>query len=512
MSGQHAAGTSTQLLTPLVAAGPLNSGFLRDSQKLVRVILVGADISILLISAICSHLLFTTNPMLQTGALALATVVTLTAVFALHCLGAYRIGNLNKTSANICRAVAVWTTLSILLFGIVTTSFPADALKIDACIAFMFIGFVGLTLRSAITMPLTRWSGNIQSNQAKCIVLGAGSFGRTVANHLATQSWPKIQIIGFLDDDPELLGTTVDGIPVLGDLAATRRLVDSYGGGDNKPTVTDHKPKQADIGPITQIWIALPTAGLERGHEVLSSLTGCSVNIHWVPDVTQLRQVNMGIDELAGLPVINVTQPPAVGLAHLAKSAQDKILAFTALVLVAPILLLCILLIRRSTDGPALFRQIRYGIDGRKISIWKLRTMHNGAHHREYVEVAPEDSRVTRIGWFLRKTSLDELPQLVNVLTGSMSLVGPRPCATNFVDRYRQAAPAFMERHIVKPGITGWAQVHGWRGETSIEKRLEYDLFYINNWSFWFDLKILVLTFTKVAWRGNSPIRGRKLQ
>jgi Undecaprenyl-phosphate glucose phosphotransferase len=204
------------------------------------------------------------------------------------------------------------------------------------------------------------------------------------------------------------------------------------------------------------------------------------------------------LEELDGIPIINIHDVPLKGFNTVLKRAIDAGLSAAALLVVAPLMLLLTIIIKASSKGPAFFRQERMGLDGKRFYVWKFRSMYHEAERESGPVWAREDDpRCTPVGRILRRFSLDELPQFWNVLKGDMSLVGPRPERPFFVEQFKQRIPQYMLRHKVKAGLTGWAQVNGWRGNTSIEKRIEYDLYYIENWSVSLDFKILWLTVLK---------------
>jgi putative colanic acid biosynthesis UDP-glucose lipid carrier transferase len=197
--------------------------------------------------------------------------------------------------------------------------------------------------------------------------------------------------------------------------------------------------------------------------------------------------------------MLNLNASPMIGMNRFVKAIEDRLLAFLIIIFVSPILLLIALIIKMTSEGPVLFKQLRHGWDGRIIKVYKFRTMKLHTEAKGHITQAKQnDARITPFGKFLRRTSLDELPQFFNVLQGRMSIVGPRPHAIEHNEFYKDSIKAYMQRHKVKPGITGWAQVNGWRGETDhitkMEKRVEYDLYYIENWSLGLDLKIIFLT------------------
>ena len=246
------------------------------------------------------------------------------------------------------------------------------------------------------------------------------------------------------------------------------------------------------------IYIALPMGSQPRIINLLNQLRDTTASIYFVPDIFMFDLIQARVDTLNGIPVVAVCETPYFGFNGFVKTISDYILATLALILLSPLMILIAIGVRASSPGPALFRQHRYGLDGKKIVIYKFRTMtvlEDGPKIRQATKV---DERVTRIGQILRRTSLDELPQFINVLQGRMSVVGPRPHAVAHNEIYRKLIDGYMVRHKVKPGVTGWAQVSGLRGETDtvekMERRVEYDLAYLRNWSLRLDLVIILKT------------------
>lgn len=253
---------------------------------------------------------------------------------------------------------------------------------------------------------------------------------------------------------------------------------------------------------IDQVWVTLPLKEEALLHEVLDNLALTPVEVKYVPDLFGLRLFSHSLTEVNGLPVLNLCSSPMHGMNALLKAIEDRVLSVIFLLILSPLMLLVALAVKLSSRGPVFFTQDRLGIGGRTIRVLKFRSM---VVHEEsdgaVTQATRQDPRITTVGAFLRRTSLDELPQFINVLRGEMSIVGPRPHAMAHNAYYQNLVEGYMDRHRVKPGITGWAQVNGYRGETeTLEKmqgRVEYDLYYIENWSLWFDLKIIVLTALK---------------
>ncbi|MCL4137680.1 UNVERIFIED_CONTAM: hypothetical protein GTU68_023996 [Idotea baltica] len=249
-----------------------------------------------------------------------------------------------------------------------------------------------------------------------------------------------------------------------------------------------------DKGKVDQIIIALSYTEPEFLEPILAAIGDSMVDVKIVPDVQQFIQLGSEIEDFNGVPIVSLASTPLCGVNRLVKRSLD--IAFGAIFLVVffPLMLLIALAVKLTSRGPIFFTQERVGLDGKQFSIYKFRTMARDAENNGAKFAVRGDTRVTGLGRMLRKTSLDELPQLVNVLRGQMSLVGPRPERPVFIKEFRRHIPKYMLRHKVQAGMTGWAQVHGWRGNTSIEKRIEYDLYYIEHWSLALDFKILFMT------------------
>ena len=239
----------------------------------------------------------------------------------------------------------------------------------------------------------------------------------------------------------------------------------------------------------------------KRIHELVTALSDTTCSVLLVPDVFTFKLLHSRASELNGIPLISIFDTPMLGVNALIKRAEDIILASLILLLISPILFGLALAVRLTSRGPAIFKQRRYGIDGKPIEVWKFRSMTVTENGATITQATKSDSRLTPIGAFIRRTSLDELPQFINVLKGDMSIVGPRPHAVAHNEQYRKQILGYMLRHKVKPGITGLAQVNGWRGETDtldkMEKRIEFDLEYIRSWSLWLDSKIVFFTIFK---------------
>ena len=236
-------------------------------------------------------------------------------------------------------------------------------------------------------------------------------------------------------------------------------------------------------------------------------LRNALVDIRWIPDTMSMQILSHKMIHFLGLTAVELNQPLSGGVHGIAKDLFDRLFALTALVLLAPLFIVLAILIKLSSPGPVFFKQPRLGLNGKPFNVYKFRSMKPHVEHGTVTQATQDDPRITKIGRFIRRTSLDELPQFINVLRGEMSVVGPRPHALQHNEMYKDKLEMYMLRHRVKPGITGWAQIHGYRGETDtvdkMAKRVEFDLHYIQNWTLWMDIKIIVWTAFK-GWTGSN--------
>jgi Undecaprenyl-phosphate glucose phosphotransferase len=319
-----------------------------------------------------------------------------------------------------------------------------------------------------------RWAAG--ENLTRVLVAGTGELGRTVAETLLAHRRLGYRVVGFLGDGPDAEGCA--GLPVVGRIEDARDAIERE--------------------RVDQLYGALPLDDHARLVPLVKGLSNECVDIKVVPDVVQYATIKASLEDLDGIPIISLNEVPLQGWSSMVKRLMDLavsavLLLGLSLVPVLPVLALLVLLF--GGKGPVLLRQERMTLDGKRFQIFKFRTMVDEAEKETGpVFATSDDPRRTPIGAWLRRHNLDELPQLLNVFLGDMSLVGPRPERPPFVRQFRERIPQYMRRHKVKSGMTGWAQVNGWRGNTSIEKRIEFDLYYIENWSLLLDLKILILT------------------
>jgi putative colanic acid biosynthesis UDP-glucose lipid carrier transferase len=328
----------------------------------------------------------------------------------------------------------------------------------------------------------------VEGLRKTAVIAGANDLGRRLAARLREDPLLGMRVAGYFDDRGS---GRLQSLSAEENLGSLERLAD-----------------YARANRVDVIYIALPMASQPRILKLLEDLRDTTASIYFVPDIFVSDLIQARVDSIGGLPVVAVCETPFFGINGLVKVASDYVLAAAILVLISPLMLAIALGVKLSSRGPVLFKQRRYGVDGRKIVVYKFRSMTVAEDGDVVRQATRNDSRVTRFGAFLRKSSLDELPQFINVLQGRMSVVGPRPHAIAHNELYRKLIRGYMIRHKVRPGITGLAQVNGFRGETdTVEKmkaRVEYDLEYLRHWSLLLDLQIILKTFLVVLRKQNA--------
>ena len=328
------------------------------------------------------------------------------------------------------------------------------------------------------------------------LVVGAGELAKKVSKRVLEHPEFGVELIGCLsrDHEPGRHLKVVRSGP-----GAVARAVSPHQQCLLSPDVPvigaySDLPKLLEEGIIDQVVVALPLEDHDQMASVIAAIGDSMVDVRIVPDFHQFIQLGSMVEEFDGLPVVALASTPLAGVNRVLKRAFDVVVASALMLLLLPLMLMIALLVRVTSRGPVFFAQERVGLDGKTFNIYKYRTMNLDAESTGARFAVKGDTRVTSLGRFLRRFNLDELPQLVNVILGQMSLVGPRPERPVFIKEFRKHIPRYMLRHKVQAGMTGWAQVNGWRGNTSIEKRIEHDLFYIENWSLLLDIKIMLLT------------------
>lgn len=343
---------------------------------------------------------------------------------------------------------------------------------------FFVTGTVVLCASRVVMRLVLREMRRRGRNLRHVLVVGTGRLAGVVLEKIRRHADFGLRVHGLVSADPAEVGAEVHGAKVLGAIADLPRLTGEEG---------------AEL-----IYLALSRPEWQAEEEALRLLADSTASVRVVPDLTHAFMLNPSVEDFDGLPVVLVTESPDQGWNAVLKRAFDLCGSAAGLVLLSPVLLALAALVRLDSPGPVLYAQERVGMNGRRFRMLKFRSMRVDAEAGGVAWTTKDDPRRTKLGIWLRKLSLDELPQLWNVLVGDMSLVGPRPEQPRFVEDFRGSIPRYMLRHHVKAGMTGWAQVNGLRGDTPLEQRIEYDLYYVQHWSLWFDVRILLLTVGRV--------------
>ncbi len=351
-----------------------------------------------------------------------------------------------------------------------------DVSRILYPLSFLLVSLFIIINRFALQWLIRRFLSR-PDNLTRVIIVGLTPVGLKLAARFKSHPELGFNLVGFISLTDYRPGKTVGGIPVLGGKDDLRRAI---------------RDNQAG-----EVFVAQADIPNDLFFQMFIDSEKEYARISFIPSLIEMMRSPIHYNEVAGVPTYSIRETPLQGVNSTIKRVIDITCSFFGLLFLMPLFCLIAVAVKRSSPGPVLYKQNRLGLDGKGFKIYKFRTMKvNAEAAGEPVWGNQEDSRATDIGLFLRKWNLDELPQLWNVLRGDMSLVGPRPERPWFADRFRELFPRYMSRHAVKTGMTGWAQVHGLRGDTSIQQRLRYDLYYLENWSIWLDLKILIMTFT----------------
>ena len=477
-------------------------GFLKGNAELVGISARFLDLTIVTVGAMIAHYIrFDAFALVDQYKIALLVgLFAAGSIFPLYDL--YKPWRGMSIELEARTVLFAWLTVCLLLPFVVYITKTGEQYSRLWFIYWLGATAILLVISRFLMRKFAQWARSKGFNSRNIVIVGTGELGTQVSENLFRNEWTGINVVGFVDDldsanDSDIVVNDDHTVPFLG---STFRLAQTLKNRNNR---TQDSSKESSWNTrIDQVWVALPLSEEEKIRDVCRLLDDTAVSVVLVPDIFMDSLLNHSVDNLAGMSVVNLRSSPIEGMASTLKMLEDIAISTVALTLMAFPMLLIAIAIKLDSKGPIIFKQRRYGIDGREITVWKFRTMTVMEDGGTVTQAKRMDSRVTRIGSFLRRTSLDELPQFINVLQGRMSVVGPRPHAIAHNEKYRKIVSHYMWRCKVKPGITGWAQVNGWRGETDtqekMEKRVEFDLEYLKKWSIWFDIKIVFKTMVCV--------------
>lgn len=421
--------------------------------------------------------------------LAIAASVVLFSLIS-EATAVYRGSNSRSANSDLCAVLGTWllTVLFLAAFSFFTRQgehFARSSILTWIVLTGASLGLVRMILRIIQeTLFASGWTTR------KCAIAGLNPLGIQLLQNAKRNPACGLQVIGFFDDRSKdrWLSIAQSESEYLGKL--------------------DELVTRAKSGEIDTVFVTLPMRAEARIRWLLDQLADTTVNAYIVPDFFVFELLHSRWSSVGGLPAVSVFETPLYGVDGWLKRCFDLVTSLVGLVFISPIMICCAIAVKCSSPGPIFFRQKRYGLDGCEIWVWKFRSMRTCDNGKHVAQATKEDPRITAVGRILRRTSLDELPQLFNVVDGSMSLVGPRPHASAHNEHYRKLIKGYMLRHKVKPGITGLAQVEGFRGETEtldkMQKRIEFDHEYIQKWSLWLDIKILLRTVLVVFKQENA--------
>ncbi len=368
-------------------------------------------------------------------------------------------------------------TMATIIFLAILFFYRQQSISRGVIILFYLQISLGLILTHLMLRKMLMFFRRRGKNLRNVLIVGTGELAQSLARKFEVFPEMGFNVVGHVTDQTSV-GPTKKAMEILGKLDEISEVV--------QEKAVDH------------LYIALPFKSNNQIQNIISKIRNTAVDIKVVPDLLKFMDLRGGVDDFDGLPIINLNESPLYGWNSFFKRLTDIICSFLILVVSFPLMLVLAVLIKLDSKGPIFFIQERVGLDGKSFKIFKFRTMKKEAEKIcGPVWAVEDDMRTTRFGKILRKTSLDELPQLLNVLMGDMSLVGPRPERPIFVEEFKKSIPSYNFRLKMKAGLTGWAQINGWRGNTCIQKRIEHDIYYIQHWSWLFDLKILALTLWK---------------
>ena len=406
---------------------------------------------------------------------AVVVIAALLVALLFPLIGVYRSWRARGLRAPVGQALLGWSAVyALILLMLVLVKENEQFSRWWMGLWFLSTAAALLLLRVGVYMLLRTLRAH-GYNLRKAVIVGCGAQAQALLRRARDPAWAGFEVAAVFDpgvDACHVEGASVQPLAGLGAFVAAHA--------------------------IDEVWISLPLEQSARLEQVLAQLRSSTANVRYVPDMLGLFLLNHGVTEILDTPMLDLTATPMLGFDRALKRAEDIVIASIIFILISPVLLLIAIGVKLSSRGPVLYRQERITWSGRKFAMLKFRSMPVDVEQRTGAVWAKRgDSRATKLGAFLRRTSLDELPQFINVLKGDMSIVGPRPERPMFVEQFKERIPGYMQKHMVKAGITGWAQINGWRGDSDLNQRIKHDLYYIEHWSLGFDLRIIALTLVR---------------
>jgi len=464
-----------------------DSTFLSKYAALFEMLQRVGDLGILLATAVACHWFRFGTAQINPSLTNLLVVAMLLVLLVFPVFGLYRSWRGEGVAEEVTRIALAWTVVVAITAVVGWWLADMGRPSRDWGLAWYLSTIVALGAQRGMVRWALRRIRSRGLDSRDVVIIGATRTGDDIAQAMQRNAWMGLRVLGHVRTDYDQM--VVDPGKDLGDveafIASLRERVPS------------------------QVWIALPLRAEELIRKLMDATADLPITVRLVPDLFGFDLLNHGVTSVGDIPVITLQGKRLEGRSQASKAIEDVVLGGLILILIAPLMALIAVGVKLSSPGPVLFRQRRHGLGGEVVDVWKFRSMRvHQEDHGQVTQATRGDARITPFGRFLRATSLDELPQFINVLQGHMSIVGPRPHAVEHNNHYRELVPRYMTRHSMKPGITGWAQVNGFRGETDtldkMIKRVEYDIHYIQNWSVWLDLRIIALTIVRVFFQRSA--------
>jgi putative colanic acid biosynthesis UDP-glucose lipid carrier transferase len=458
--------------------GMFSKGVLREHSSTLILVMRSLDVLAIVVAAAVAYR-FTVGewPIRETYQVGIALGLVC-AFVSFDSFALYRAWRGISTMIELRALTAAWVAAFVALVCLLAVTGGLERISLGWLLTWTASGWGVLVIFRVVLRFVLRWIRTEGYNQRRVVIVGMSSRGMQIAQRIRRSTWTGLQVVGFFDERCPARTGASDKLPCLGHPQDLARYV-----AENQ---------------IDQVWVVYPLKAEERVKEVLHLLRHSTVDVRYVLDIFGFDLCNHSINEVAGIPILNLSASPLRGMNAFLKAAEDRVLALLILTIISPLMLAIAVGVKLSSPGPVFYRQERLSWNNRPFMMLKFRSMPVAAESDSGpVWAKAGENRATKFGAFLRRTSLDELPQFINVLKGDMSIVGPRPERPVFVEQFKDEIPSYMKKHLVKAGITGWAQIHGWRGDTDLAKRIEYDLYYIEHWSLWLDLRIVFMTIFK---------------